>query len=186
MNGRSTMSQISKFVARNGFKSVLLLVSAASLAACGTARPPVSQPVASTQPSITYTYTDDRALMDASTKAQAYCATYNSWPRTDSFYNKPEGGRNVTFVCDQPRTAALTPTNAVIVSAPAPMVATTTQVMPAQPVVSYSYRDDRGLVEATGLASRYCAGYAAQARSTMVQANVDGSKTITFDCVKTM
>lgn len=175
------MSQIKALVARTGLKSAVLLLSAASLAACAGQRP-VSEAVSSTKPSITYSYTDDRALMDATHKAESYCSTYNAWPRTDSIYNKPEGGRNVTFICDQPRTAAvqMTPTSAVIVS---PMVTSPT---PAQPIVSYSYRDDRGLVEATSLAGRYCSGFGAQARSTLVQANTDGSKTITFDCIKTM
>jgi len=175
------MTQISKSIPRIGLNSVLLLVSAATLAACGTGRP-YSEPVSSTKPTITYAYNDDRALMDATNKAQSYCATYNAWPRTDSIYNKPEGGRNVTFVCDQPRNAPVSTTTTSAVIVPNPAIAPA----PTQPVVSYSYRDDRGLVEATGMATRYCNGYGAQARSTSVQGNVDGSKTITFDCVKTM
>lgn len=173
------MAQISKFVPRNGFNSVLLLVAAAGLTAC-VAAPREPEAVSSTKPSITYSYTDDRSLMEASRKAETYCAPYNTWPRTDNFFSRPEGGRNVTFVCDQPRTAALVaPQSAVIVSQP-----TAAPMTPA--AVSYSYRDDRGLVEANNMAARYCMGYSAQARSTLVQSNVDGSKTITFDCVRTM
>ncbi|MCE3258056.1 MAG: hypothetical protein K0Q64_2139 [Nitrobacter vulgaris] len=183
MNRKKAMAQINKFVTRNGLNAVLLFATAASLAAC-VARPQEPQAVSSTKPSITYSYTDDRALMEATRKAEAYCAPYNTWPRTDSFHNLPEGGRNVTFVCDQPRTAALVaPQSAVIVSQP---MVTQTAVPTAPPPVAYSYRDDRGLVEASNLAARYCMGYSAQARSTLVQSNVDGSKTITFDCVRTM
>jgi len=178
------MAQIKKFVTRNGFNTVLLLATAASLAAC-TARPREPEAVSSTKPSITYSYTDDRSLMEATRKAEAYCGPYNTWPRTDSFYNRPEGGRNVTFVCDQPRTATLvSPQSAAVVTQP-PIVAGTA-VPSSPPAVSYSYRDDRGLVEASNMAARYCMGYSAQARSTLVQSNVDGSKTITFDCVRTM
>ena len=178
------MAQLNKFVTRTGFNTVLVLATAASLAAC-TTRPREPEAVSATKPTITYSYTDDRALMEATRKAEAYCAPYNSWPRTDAFFNRPEGGRNVTFVCDQPRTAAVVaPSSAVIVSQPA--VVTGTAVPVAPPAVSYSYRDDRGLVEASNMAARYCMGYSAQARSTLVQSNVDGSKTITFDCIKTM
>ena len=180
------MAQINKF-SRSGFNAILLVATAASLAAC-TVRPREPEAVSSTKPTITYSYTDDRSLMEATRKAEAYCGPYNTWPRTDAFYNRPEGGRNVTFVCDQPRTAALVqPQSAVIVSQPAIIAAPVATAVPVSPpAVAYSYRDDRGLVEANNLAARYCMGYSAQARSTLVQANVDGSKTITFDCVRTM
>ena len=116
-------------------------------------------------------------MIDSTRKAETFCTTYNAWPSTQNIYTAPEGGRNVTFVCDQPRLAATT------VVAPQPMIVTT----PApQPMVSYTYRDDRGLVDATGTAARYCAGFGSQARSTVVQNNTDGSKTIAFECVRTM
>jgi hypothetical protein len=178
------MAQLNKQTICRGFNSILLLATATGLAAC-VAAPREPQAVSATKPTITYSYTDDRSLMEATRKAEAYCGPYNSWPRTDSFYNRPEGGRNVTFVCDQPRTAAaVAPQSAVIVSQPAVVAPSAVPTTP--PAVSYSYRDDRGLVEASNMAARYCMGYSAQARSTLVQSNVDGSKTITFDCVRTM
>lgn len=140
------MAQINKF-SRSGFNAILLVATAASLAAC-TVRPREPEAVSSTKPTITYSYTDDRSLMEATRKAEAYCGPYNTWPRTDAFYNRPEGGRNVTFVCDQPRTAALVqPQSAVIVSQPAIIAAPVATAVPVSPpAVAYSYRDDRGLV----------------------------------------
>jgi len=179
------MAQISKFAVRNGFNSVLLLVSAATLAACGSASHKEPEVTSVTKPTITFSYTDDRSLIEATRKAEDYCAQHNAWPRTESFFNRPEGGRNVTFICDQPRTAALVaPSSAAVVSQPA--TATGAAVPASPPAVSYSFRDDRGLVEASNMAARYCMNYSAQARSTLVKNNNDGSKTITFDCVKTM
>ena len=61
---------------------------------------------------------------------------------------------------------------------------TTVVVSPAQQVVSYPYRDDRGLIEAANQAQRYCMGFNANARSTVVVNNADGSRTLTFDCVR--
>jgi hypothetical protein len=168
-----------KIMAHTGLKTALFLVSAVSLAACGTHRTE-PQAISATKPSITYSYTDDQGLVEATRKAETYCVTYNAWPRTADIYNKPEGGRNVSFVCDQPRTASVAPGVA------SSSVGVPVTSAPPQPYVNYTYRDDRGLVEATSMAARYCAGFNAQARSTLVQNNVDGSKTMSFECVRTM
>ena len=141
-------------------------LAATTLAACAV-YPRPAEPVAATKPTITYAYSDDAGLVDATRKAETYCTTYNSWPRTNEIYNRPEGGRNVTFVCDQPRAGVVTSSSAGI---------------PAQPSVNYTYRDDRGLIEASNQAQRYCAGFNAHARSTLVTSQPDGSKTISFQC----
>jgi hypothetical protein len=61
--------------------------------------------------------------------------------------------------------------------------APTTVVVPStQPPLVYPYRDDRGLVEALSQAQRYCLGLNANARSTRVTNNADGSRTVTFEC----
>jgi hypothetical protein len=140
---------------------------AVALSACAAYTPPPAQPVSATKPTITYAYANDAGLVDATRKAETYCMTYNSWPRTSDIFSKPEGGRNVTFVCDQPRAAT---------------VASSSVGVPAQPSVNYTYRDDRGLIEASNQAQRYCAGFNSFARSSLVNTNVDGSKTITFVC----
>jgi hypothetical protein len=139
---------------------------ATTLSGCAVYHQP-AQPVAATKPTITYAYSDDAGLVDATRKAEAHCMTYNSWPRTSDIFSRPEGGRNVTFVCDQPRAGT---------------VASSSVGIPAQPSVNYSYRDDRGLIEASNQAQRYCAGFNANARSTLVTSNPDGSKTISFQC----
>lgn len=140
-----------------------------TLSACAATHQP-AQPVAATKPTITYAYNDDAGLVDATRKAETYCMTYNSWPRTTDIFSRPEGGRNVTFVCDQPRAATM---------------ASSSVGVPAKPSVNYTYRDDRGLIEATNQAQRYCAQFNAHARSTLVNSNPDGSKTISFQCDRT-
>lgn len=139
---------------------------ATTLSGCAAYHQP-AQPVAVTKPTITYAYSDDAGLVDATRKAETYCTAYNSWPRTSDIYSRPEGGRNVTFVCDQPRAGT---------------VASSSVGIPAQPSVNYTYRDDRGLIEASNQAQRYCAGFNSHARSTLVTSNPDGSKTIAFQC----
>jgi hypothetical protein len=146
-------------------------IAAGALAACAAYPRPAEQ-VSATKPTITYAYSDDAGLVDATRKAEAYCTTYNSWPRTSDIFSKPEGGRNVTFVCDRPRAGTV--------------ASTSVGVPPPQPTVNYTYRDDRGLIEATNQANRYCAGFSAHARSTLVTSNVDGSKTMSFECVRTL
>ena len=54
------------------------------------------------------------------------------------------------------------------------------------PVVSYNYSSDNGLIEANGKASSYCSQYAStpSLQGSIID-NADGTKTVTFACVKT-
>ena len=144
------------------------IVLAATLASCAGFRQPAVQTSAS-KPTVSYVYNDDQGLVEATSQAESYCAQYSAWPRSSDIVTQSDG-RHVTFFCDQPRT---------VMSAPATVV-----VPPAQQVVSYPYRDDRGLIEAANQAQRYCMGFNANARSTVVVNNADGSRTLTFECVR--
>lgn len=144
------------------------LVLAATLASCAGFRQPAVQTNAS-KPTVSYVYSDDQGLLEATRQAESYCAQYSAWPRSSDIVTQSDG-RHVTFFCDQPRTVTSAPTTVV--------------VPPAQQVVSYPYRDDRGLIEAANQAQRYCMGFNANARSTVVVNNADGSRTLTFECVR--
>ena len=152
--------------------SALLLCTAAALAvACsgpstGPIRPAVQ--VASSQPTVSYVYGDDRGLVDALGKAEVYCADYNAWP-TAVGSDQRSDGRHITFACDQPRTVDTAPAPTVVVS-------------PVPTPLDYPYRDDRGLIAALNQAQRYCRGYNATPRSTRVVDNADGTRTVSFKC----
>jgi len=143
------------------------MMLAATLASCTGFRQPAVQTNAS-KPTVSYVYSDDQGLVEATRQAESYCAQYSAWPRSSDIVTESDG-RHVTFFCDQPRT---------VVSAPATVV-----VPPAQQVTSYPYRDDRGLIEAANQAQQYCNGFNANARSTVVVNNADGSRTLRFECV---
>lgn len=57
------------------------------------------------------------------------------------------------------------------------------QVQSSPPTVSYQYRGDQGLAEATQTAGHYCSQYQATAQIAAVNDGADGSKTATFNCV---
>jgi hypothetical protein len=147
-------------------RSTFILLGAAALAACSAySRPAVE--TSSSKPTVSYVYGDDQGLLDATRKAETFCAQYNAWPTAAGFEARSDG-RHLTFVCDQQRT-----------SSPAPA---TVVVPPAPPALNYPYRDDRGLIDAVNQAQRYCMGFNANARSTRVTNNADGSRTVSFEC----
>ena len=149
----------------------ILHCSTAGLAvACAGPSPRPAVQVASSQPTVSYVYGDDKALVDALAKAEVYCADYNAWP-TAVGSDRRSDGRHITFACDQPRTVA---------AATAP--ATTVVVSPGPRAVDYPYRDDRGLIDAMNQAQRYCQGYHATPRSTRVVNHADGTRTVSFEC----
>jgi hypothetical protein len=161
------MLQITRVTAQGMVRSTAIMLAAA-LVSCAEFRQPAVQTSAS-KPTVSYVYNDDQGLVEATRKAETYCAQYSAWPTSSDIVTQSDG-RHVTFFCDQPRT---------VTSAPATVV-----VPPAQQVVSYPYRDDRGLIEAANQAQRYCMGFNANARSTVIINNADGSRTLTFECVR--
>jgi hypothetical protein len=158
---------ISNHAARiaQGFSALFL---AAALAACaGPAGR--AQPVQESAPSVTYKFTDDEGLVDATVKAEAYCREYNALPTTSVIRQAPDGAREVVFVCDQARAVAFADTR--------------TMHRTATPTVQYTYRDERTLIEATTEAQRHCAALGAEARSHTVSTGPAGTRTVVFECV---
>lgn len=149
-------------------RSLTALLVGAAVASCGT---PAGRAVSvqETSPSVTYTFTDDQGLIDSTLQAEAYCREFNAWPTSTGVHTAPDGSR-MTFVCDRARTAAHTGAQ------PPPI--------PLNPTVSYTYRHERGLIDATTQAQRHCAGFGAQAQMTTITTGADGSRTVVFECVR--
>lgn len=160
------MSHFDRVTASGMLRSTVILLGAATLASCSAYSRPAVQ-TSSSQPTVSYVYGDDQGLLDATRKAETFCAQYSAWP-TAADVDTRSDDRHVTFVCDQPRT-----------SSPAPA---TVVVPPAPRALNYPYRDDRGLIDAVNQAQRYCMGFNANARSTRVTNNADGSRTVSFEC----
>jgi hypothetical protein len=148
-------------------QSMVALFLGAALTACASPSGR-AQAVQESAPSVTYKYTDDEGLVDATIKAEAYCREYNAWPTQAGMRVEADGAgaSQVTFVCDAPRAAA----SAALQSSP-------------NVTVNYSYRDEQALVDATMRAQRHCGELGAVARSSTVSTEADGSRTIVFECI---
>jgi hypothetical protein len=139
--------------------SIALLV-AGTAAAC-TQMPSSQQPVQASNPSVTYNYRTDQELLRASQNAAMHCGQYQSAPRTATLTNNADGSKTAVFEC-------------VRTSVPAPA--------PVNPNLSYTYRTDQELVQASQTASAYCQRYGSQPMTSTMAANSDGTRTATFQC----
>ena len=132
------------------------------VAACG---PQFSSPeqVQTRNPSVTYKYRNDQELVQANASAATFCNRYQSVPRTANFGNDPDGSRVVVFECVQtsPPTASQPQFN---------------------PNLTYSYRTDQELLDASRNAQIYCANNGSQQMISNIVTNANGTKTITFRC----
>ena len=93
---------------------IAALSATVALGACSS-RPRPAVQTSATRPTVSYAYRDDDGLLDATHKAESYCAQYGAWPNPVDF-DKKSGDRYVTFACDQPRTTAQSPTTVVVPS----------------------------------------------------------------------
>jgi hypothetical protein len=156
----SYLDQDNAGIARRLVQSVGVLLLGALVASCGTPSRR-AEPIQESPPSVTYSYTDDEGLVDATIQAEVYCRQFNALPRTAS-----DDDGNVTFVCDPTRVAY-----------------TGNQTLPRNPTVSYTYSDEQTLVDARSEAQSHCAGVGAYARPSTVTTGTDGTHTIVFECV---
>ncbi len=121
------------------------------------------QQVAASNPSVTYKYFGDQELLQADQQAVAFCSQYHSSPRTSGFANDPSGSKVVVFECVQ----------------------TTTQIVPQQQYnsnLSYSYRTDPELLEASQNAQNYCSNSGSQPVASNIVSGADGTRTVVFQC----
>jgi hypothetical protein len=138
------------------------LLAAGVGASCGPLSSPSSQqPVQSSNPSVTYNYRTDQELLQANQNATTYCAKYQTAPRSMNITNNPDGSKAVSFEC-VPSTLPVPP--------------------PASPNLSYNYRTDQELVQASQTAGTYCQKYGSQPMTSTMVTNADGTKTVTFQC----
>ena len=112
----------------------IALLAAGTVAACAQL-PSSQQPVQASNPTVTYSYRTDQELLSASRNATTYCGQYQTAPRAATITNNADGSKTAVFECV--RTA---------VPAPAPV----------NPNLSYTYRTDQELVQASQTASAYC------------------------------
>ena len=138
----------------------VVVLAAGAVAACGTV-PSSQQPVQSSNPSVTYNYRTDEELLKANQNATTYCGQYQTAPRTANITNNPDGSKAVAFEC-------------VRTTVPAPP--------PTPPSLSYTYRTDQELVQASQTAGAYCQKYGSQPMTSSIVSNPSGTKTVTFQC----
>ena len=144
------------------------LLTAGAVAACAQV-PSSPQAVQATNPTVTYNYRTDQELVNANQNATTFCSQYQTTPRTANVTSNSDGTKTVLFECVRTTAAAPAP-------APTPV--------PNPNVLSYSYRTDQELVQASQTASAYCAQNGALPMTSRVSTNVDGSRTVTFQCAR--
>ena len=71
------------------------------------------------------------------------------------------------------------------VAACVPTPASQQPVQSTSPSVTYNYRTDQELVTANQNATTFCSQYQTAPRTATLTNNVDGSKTVVFECVRT-
>ena len=138
------------------------LLAAGTVVACAQ-WPSSQQPVQASNPSVTYKYRTDQELLTASQNATTYCGQYQTAPRAATIANNADGSKTAVFEC-------------VRTAVPAPPPA------PVNPNLSYTYRTDQELVQASQAASAYCLRNGSQPMTSTMMANSDGTRTVTFQC----
>jgi hypothetical protein len=147
-------------------------VAAVTLASCSGDRAPETLSVQN--PSVTYKYRGDQELLRANQQAAAFCNQYGTTPRTVNLTNNPDGTNTVIFEC-------------VRVGAPTTAMAPVAPLPPVNPALTYSYRTERELLDSSRRADAYCMQYGQRMVATSsIVTNVDGSRTVTFQCGPTV
>lgn len=144
----------------------LVLASCLLVTAC-TERTSPPREVASQTPRVTYKYRGDRELMAANDKAVTYCSQYHAVPQTGDIENAQNGDKEVTFNC--------------ISGTPAMAATEPTTTMGSN--LAYPYRSDQELLEASRNADAYCLNNGSQRAVATFVNNMDGTRTVTFQCV---
>jgi hypothetical protein len=138
----------------------IALLAAGAVAACSQ-MPSSQQPVQSSNPSVTYNYRTDQELLKANQNATTYCGQYQTAPRTAGLTSNAGGSKTVVFECVRTALSAAAPVN---------------------PNLSYTYRTDQELVQASQTANAYCLKYGSQPVTSNMVTNSDGTKSVTFQC----
>jgi methionyl-tRNA formyltransferase len=132
------------------------------VASCAPQHSPPQQ-VRASNPSVTYKYNSDQELLQVNQSATTFCNQYRAVPRPASFANDPDGSKVVVFEC---------------VQMTAPMAS------PPQfdPNLTYNYRTDAELLDASQNAQMYCMNNGSRQVISNIVTNTNGTKTVTFQC----
>ena len=123
------------------------------------------QQVKASNPSVTYEYRGDQELLQAQQNAVTFCNQYGSAPRPARFTTGSNGqSNNVVFECD-PSLATAAPRQQAF-----------------DPNLTYSYRTDQELLDASWNAQTYCMNNGSQRAVSNIRTNADGSRTVMFQC----
>jgi hypothetical protein len=123
------------------------------------------QQVKTSNPSVTYEYRGDQELLQAQQNAVTFCNQYGSAPRPARFTTGSNGqSNNVVFECD-PSLATAAPRQQAF-----------------DPNLTYSYRTDQELLDASWSAQAYCMNNGSQRAVSNTRTNADGSRTVMFQC----
>ncbi|HVJ51447.1 MAG TPA: hypothetical protein VM689_03250 [Aliidongia sp.] len=133
------------------------------LASCVAQQPTAPQEVQASNPSVTYKYHSDQELIQTNQSAATFCSTYHAGPRASHFANDPDGSKVVVYECLQ---TAMQP-------APQPRF---------DPGLTYSYRTDQDLLDASRNAQTYCMNNGSQQVVSNFGTGADGSRTVNFRC----
>jgi flagellar capping protein FliD len=137
-------------------------LTALLMASCAPPYLPPQQ-VQSSNPNVTYKYNDDNGLVQVNQSATTYCNQYRATPRPANFANNPDGSKSVVFECVQPTMQTGTQT-------------------PYNPNLTYNYRTDAELLNASRNAQVYCVNNGSQQVTSNIIANTNGTRTVTFQC----
>jgi hypothetical protein len=123
------------------------------------------QQVKASNPSVTYEYRGDQELLQAQQNAVTFCNQYQAAPRPARFTSGPnDGSDHVVFECDPSLPEAALPQQALGSN------------------LTYSYRTDQELLNASRSAQTYCMNNGSQQAVSSIGNNPDGSRTVMFQC----
>lgn len=146
-----------------GILGTAALLTALAAAACAPVHSTEPTKVSESKPSVSYKYTNDSELIRANRRAAVECGQYKLVPETASIVTNQDGQKVVTFDC------VATPTQAAATPA-------------GNPNLTYTYRTDQQLIQASREAEVYCRSKNMRQGSANTVVNADGSKTVTFEC----
>ena len=147
--------------------SIRAAVVLASLAVASCAPPHSLQQVKTSNPTVTYEYRGDQELLQAQQSAVTFCGQYDAAPRPARITSGPDGAsNNVLFECGPSLPTAALPRQT------------------SDPDLSYNYRTDQELLDASQSAQTYCMNNGSQRSVSNIATNPDGSRTVMFQCTR--
>lgn len=138
-------------------------VLAVLLVAACVPRNEAPQQVQASNPTVTYKYRGDQELLQANQNAMTYCNQYRSTVRTANITDSPDGTKTVIFEC--------------VAMGPAPV-----PPQPLPPNLTYTYRTDQELLDASRNAEMYCLNNGSQRTISSIVTNANGTRTVSFQC----